>query len=119
MASKSRAKLTKAPQADPRFVRVVEAFAKDQHVSHGNGKGFGSGALKVNGKIFAMMSSKGKFVVKLPKERVDDLVAAGQGEYFDPGRGRLMKEWVAVPEENAPWIELAKEAHLFVKGHKP
>ena len=84
MASKSRAKLTKAPQADPR-----------------------------------MMSSKGKFVVKLPKERVDDLVAAGQGEYFDTGRGRLMKEWVAMPEENAPWIELAREALLFVKGHQP
>ena len=76
MASKSRAKLTKAPQADPR-----------------------------------LMSSKAKFVLKLPKERVDDLVAAG--------RGRLMKEWVAVPEENAPWIELARETHLFVKGHQP
>jgi hypothetical protein len=30
-----------------------------------------------------------------------------------------MKEWVAVPEENAPWIELAREALLFVKGHQP
>jgi hypothetical protein len=41
-----------------RFDRVVAAFAKDRQVSHADGKGFGSGALKVNGKIFAMMSSK-------------------------------------------------------------
>jgi hypothetical protein len=38
--------------------------------------------------------------------------------YSDPGHGRLMKEWVAAPAENTPWIELAKEAHLFLKGHK-
>jgi hypothetical protein len=29
-----------------------------------------------------------------------------------------MKEWFAVLAESTPWIELAKEAHLFVKGHK-
>jgi hypothetical protein len=43
-----------------------------------------------------MMSSKGQFVVKLPMERVDELVASGQGEYFDLGHGRLMKEWVVI-----------------------
>lgn len=118
MASKSRDKLTQATQADPSFVLVVDAFANDRHVSHDNGKGFGSGALKVNGQIFAMMSSKGKFVVKLPKERVDDLIASGQGEHFDPGHGRLMKEWVVVLAGKTPWIELAKEAYRFVKGLK-
>jgi hypothetical protein len=51
--------------------------------------------LKVDGKIFAM-HSKGKFVAKLPKDRVDELVRAGKGEYFDPGHGRLMKEWVSL-----------------------
>jgi hypothetical protein len=33
--------------------------------------------------------------VKLPRERVDELVEAGAGHRFDPGHGRLMKEWVA------------------------
>ncbi len=42
-----------------------------------------------------MISSKGKFVVKLPRQRVDALVATGEGERFDPGHGRLMKEWIA------------------------
>ena len=62
-----------------------------------------------------MTSSKGKFVVKLPKERVDELVASGQGEYYDPGHGRLMKEWVVVTSGKKAWVELAKEAHRFVR----
>ena len=98
-----------------RFDRVVAAFATDGLVSHSEGKGFGSGALKVNGKIFAMMSSKDQFVVKLPKQRVDELVASGEGERFDPGHGRIMKEWIVVENRNADWLELAREAYDFVK----
>ena len=82
----------------------------------GGGKGFGSGALKVNGRIFAMMSSKGEFVVKLPKERVDELVTAGYGERFDPGRGRRMKEWLAVHRKPTDWVVLAAEACTFVRA---
>jgi len=46
-----------------------------------------SNVLSVNGKIFAMLV-RGKLVVKLPKQRVDELVAARVGTYFDPGHGR-------------------------------
>ena len=79
-------------------------------------KGFGSGALKVNGKIFAMVDAKGEFVVKLPKARVDELVKAGVGTLFEPGPGRLMKEWLAMASEpNDPnWLALAREACRFV-----
>lgn len=108
-----------AAEIDPRFAPVVEAFAKDRYVSREKRKGFGSGALKVNGKIFAMMSSKGKFVLKLPKKRVDELVSSGKGERFDPGHGRVMKEWVVVGTGKADWVELAKEAYNFVKQAKP
>jgi hypothetical protein len=103
-------------EVHPRLVPVLEIFAKDRRVSHGGGKGFGSGALKVNGKIFAMMSSEGKFVVKLSKKRVDELVSSGKGEPFDSGRGRIMKEWLVVGTGKANWVELAKEAYEFVKG---
>ena len=91
------------------------AFAGDRAVSRGMKKGFGSGALKVKGKIFAMMSSKGQFVVKLPKERVRDLVASGEGQYFDPGRGQLRKAWLAVGGGKANWVQLAREGYHFVK----
>lgn len=70
--------------------------------------------LKVNGKIFAMFG-RGEFVTKLPKERVDQLVSDGKGRRFDPGHGRLMKEWVVVGAGKANWVELAKEAYDFVK----
>ena len=41
-----------------------------------------------------------------------------RGEHFDPGHGRLMKEWVAVGSGKAPWVTLAKEAYRFVKGSR-
>ena len=84
-------------------------------MSQAEGKGFGSGALKVSGKIFAMQSSNGHFVVKLPKTRVDELVEAGRGQRFDPGRGRLMREWLVVEDQKKDWISLAREAYEFVK----
>ena len=98
---------------DPSFMPVVAAFADDPHVSRG--KMFGSrSVLSVNGKVFAMLV-KGRFVTKLPKEKVDGLVSSGRGEYFDPGPGRLMKEWVAIEARTGAWVELAREAYRFVK----
>ncbi|MGH8461641.1 MAG: hypothetical protein ACRESS_08555 [Stenotrophobium sp.] len=76
-------------------------------------RGFGSGALQVNHKIFAMLSSQGRFVVKLPRVRVDALVANGSGDRFDPGHGRLMKEWF-VAGAGADWLQLAHEALRYV-----
>ena len=102
---------------DPRFAPVVDAFAKDRRVTYG-GKGFGSTALKIDGKIFAMMSSKGQFVVKLPKDRVNQLVRLRRGEYFDPGHGRPMKEWLALEGAARSWLELAREAHRFATAGK-
>ncbi len=39
-----------------------------------------------------MVSSRGQFVVKLPKARFDARVTAGAGEHFDANRGRPMRE---------------------------
>jgi len=100
------------PTLDPAFAAVADAFAGDRDVTVG--KMMASIGLKVRGKIFAMMV-KGRFVAKLPRDRVDALVAAGNGDYFDPGHGRLMKEWIAMAPSTAPWVELAREAHRYVK----
>ena len=102
-------------EIDARFIPVIAAFARDRSVTHG-GKGFGSTGLKVNGKLFAFVSSRGQFVVKVPKTRVEEMVVAREAEPFDPGHGRLMKEWAAVRSSRVDWIELAREAHRFVKG---
>lgn len=86
---------------EARFAAIVEALARNPAVTHSKGSSrlFGSSALKVHDKIFAMVSSSGEFVVELPKARVDELVAAGTGERFDAHRGRPMKEWLQVHSE--------------------
>ena len=74
------------------------------------GPSFGSSALKANGRIFAMLSH-GRLVVKLPRDRVDQLVVAGDGVRFDANKGTPMKEWLSVdPTSPVPWEELAREA---------
>lgn len=105
------------PPVDPRFVPIVKAFAKDRRVTTG-GKGFGSSGLKVDGKLFAMISSRGLFVAKLPRKRVEELVQLGAARPFDPGHGRLMKEWIELDGAEASWINLAREARAFVGAAK-
>ena len=76
--------------------------------------GFGATALKTDNRIFAMLV-KDRLVVKLPRHQVDALVAAGEGERYDPGRGRLMKEWLTVTSQSQErWLDLAGEALAFV-----
>jgi hypothetical protein len=99
---------------DPGFAPVAAAFAGDRRVSRR--RMFSSNSvLSVEGKIFAMLA-RGKFVVKLPRRRVDALVQSGIGAPFDPGHGRLMKEWVAIGPGRADWITLAREAYEFVRN---
>jgi len=103
---------------DPRFASVVAAVAGKGGVTRESRQGFGSGALKVKGKIFAMMTPGAEFVVKIPKARVDELVNQGVGERFEPGPGRVMKEWLALDGYSDRWTELANEAYQFVKGQR-
>jgi TfoX/Sxy family transcriptional regulator of competence genes len=98
---------------DPVFAPIVDAYAADPLVTAG--RMMASFGLKVNGKIFVMFV-KGRFVAKLPKSRVDELVASGEGERFDPGRGRLMKEWASLDADSPGLLELAGEAYRFVRG---
>jgi len=82
-------------------------------------KGFGSSGLKIHHKIFAMLV-RGKLVVKLPRSRLDALIAAGDGERFDPRHdGRFMKEWVTLKlTSTEEWLPLAREAMEFVASQQ-
>ena len=99
-----------------RYAKVIKEMLTNPGVTLGSSKkGFGSSALQVNKKIFAMLSSERKFVVKLPKQRVDELVTLGRGEHFDPGHGRIMKEWIALGlNSDEDWLMLAREAMKYV-----
>ena len=58
-------------------------------------------------------------MLKLPKERVDDLVASGGAVHFDSGTGRPAKEWVAIdPSCGKEWLNLAKDAKKFVASSR-
>ena len=103
---------------EERYARLVETFLDTGHVTLGppGKQGFGSSALWTSDHIFAMLV-RGRLVVKLPRPRVDALVASGAGERFDPGHGRRMKEWLSVASASEElWLPLAGEALAFVAG---
>lgn len=102
---------------EARYAALVETLRAEPGVAQEEGKGFGSAALKVRNRIFAMLV-RGRLVVKLPRQRVEALVACGEGERYDPRRdGRLMKEWLVVASSREEqWPALAREALAFVAG---
>jgi len=76
---------------------------------------FGSSGLRFNGKIFAMLSSEKKLVVKLPQDRVEGLVTSGDGTRFDPRHDcHVMKQWFVLnTTSKVGWLEIATEALEF------
>jgi hypothetical protein len=70
-------------------------------------------SLKIKRKMFAFLN-KGNITVKLPKERVTELLESGEGLPYDPGNGKIMKEWVTIPLESSDkWTAFAKEGMKF------
>ena len=94
------------------FASVIDSLIGQPKITQA--KMFGATGLKIGGKVFSMVH-KGRLVVKLPAARVAALIKSGDGAPFDPGHGKLMKEWVAVkPMAKGVWIKLAEEARDFV-----
>lgn len=94
------------------FRTIVRSLLTDRDVTQA--KMFGAPGLRVRGKVFATLY-KGKLVLKLPSDRVRQLVATGHAELFDPGHGRVSREWVAVGESlTRKWAALVREAKQFV-----
>lgn len=94
------------------FEVIVERFGQLPGVTLG--KMFGSQGLKIGGKVFSMCV-RDHLVVKLPAARVRALLDQGVAVPFDPGHGRVMKEWVSIPcDSGIDWAELSAEAMAFV-----
>ncbi len=108
-----------AEEAGPaeRYACLVDELAGIAGVSGPrDGGGFGRGALRFQNKIFAMLV-RGRLVVKLPAERVDALIAAGDGVRYDANKGTPMKEWFSLdPQAGRPWLPLAREALDFARS---
>jgi hypothetical protein len=74
---------------------------------------FGMPCLKrENGKVVAGSWKDGGITVKLVDEAQREAALALPGaELFDPGMGRVMKEWVLVPEAlSDDWLRLVEQA---------
>lgn len=103
--------------AEHRFADLVDELIGIADVTPPRGTGrFGSDALRVDGKIFAMLRGE-RLVVKLPTSRITALMEAGEGVRFDAHKGTPMKEWLSVAHERGPeWSALAREALSFVRS---
>jgi hypothetical protein len=109
---------------EARFADLVDELVSNPDVTPpesgpGARRRFGASALKVHGKVFAMLSGD-RLTLKLPAPRVAALLASGAGERFDPRRdGRQMKEWVSIaPTYAGDWLPLAQEARAFVAAQQ-
>jgi hypothetical protein len=95
----------------PEYREVVEHLLSDPVVSEAQMMGMPS--LKLGAKMFGGLFD-GRLVVKIGRERVEQLIAAGRAQPFDPsGRGRPMKDWALVSAPAADWLDLAGEAKAF------
>lgn len=74
-----------------------------------------SRCLRIGKEFLAMPEYRtGDLVVKLPRERVDELIAAGDGLAFAPAK-KVFREWVQVPaRDETLWSQLLKEGVEFV-----
>jgi len=103
-------------------VVAAELIAVDPRVRigrPGKTRGFGANGLTVGGSIFAMVV-RGRLVVKIDRDRVAALVAAGSGKPLETSTGKRMKEWVSLdPEHDEAFRALVREALTFVGGPAP
>jgi len=101
---------------DDRLAAIAAALSDEPGVTLGHGRrGFGSGTLMTDGRIFALVSD-GRLVLKLPAKRVSALIAEARGLPWSAGKPTPLREWVAIPDEAPDWLDLAIEAAGFVGG---
>ena len=95
------------------FDRVVRELART-HSDLERGRIMHSEGVRTRGKFCAFIR-KGELVVKLPAERVAELIATGEGRPFDAGKGRPLKAWVRLrPAGEAACAAYVLEGRAFV-----
>ena len=90
------------------YRELVERLLEDPRVSET--QMMGMPALKFGGGLFGARSGA-DLVLKVGRQRVAALIAAGHGGPFDPsGRDRPMKDWIVLAPPADDRLELALEA---------
>jgi len=112
---------SESEQARRRAHEVFDPIAEGYLTREGvdMGRMFSTEGLRVRGKVFACVTSRGELMLKLPAARIDGLVAAGTAERVVM-RERAMREWVAVDVAHATdWAPLVGEAFAFLDEITP
>lgn len=88
----------------------LAAELMSEHPSVVEGTIMNGRCLRVGKEFLALVDYKGSgLVVKLSKQRVEELLASGVGQPFAPA-GRVFKEWVSVPKpDRRTWRALLRE----------
>ncbi len=75
----------------------------------------GGRCARVSGEFLALVDYKGSgMVIKLPRDRVAELINEGDGLPFAPA-GKVFREWVVIAKpDRHRWTELLLEAITFV-----
>lgn len=76
----------------------------------------GHPCVRLAGRFLASYDANARcLVVKLPRERVAELVESGQGEPFAPA-GKVFREWVSIHHvDHNLWHQLLEEAVDFAR----
>jgi hypothetical protein len=100
------------------FQELVEPMYADPTVQRSTMMGLP--CVRLDGRFFASLDTRtGALLVKLPRQRVAELVTDGTGEPFAPA-GRVFREWVAIPlPDRDRWQALLAEARNFAAQSDP
>jgi hypothetical protein len=100
---------------EARFWDIAEPLLDRAGVSRSTMMGFP--CLRIDGRFFASFDrDTGALIVKLPEDRVDELIDRGQAHPFAPA-GRRFREWAAIaPDRRRSWVALLDEAFAFIAG---
>jgi len=102
-------------KAEEVYQQLVVALTDGRRIAAGNL--FGKPCLKVAGKAF-VAQHRDAVVFKLPSPHREEALAFDGAALWDPsGKGKPMKEWIAVPgSAEARFPDLAVAALEFVGG---
>ena len=107
-----------ADAARARLERLAAPFLARPGVTWG--RMFSTDGLGIRGKIFAVVPHDGGLMAKVPEARADELEAAGAAQRMVM-RGRVMREWVVVPDAagDDAWIALLEDAYVYLDEITP
>src|SRR5258707_3097361 len=101
--------------AEELFWDLVQPMYEDPGVRRSTMMGLP--CVRLDGRFFASLDRRtGALLVKLPRQRVGQLIVGGHGEPFARA-GRVFREWVAIPQpDRRRWRNLLAEARRHADG---